>query len=307
LIVAELSRGELRRRLRGPGLRLRTGPFVTCIRSPLERLAETLALLYAQHPVEDAEGFADFHVSVARPSGPRRWIRSQVLFRFDDTTPFAPMPGGQGFPMLEWGLNWCVSSHCHQYLILHAAVLERHGRALILPAPSGAGKSTLCAALMFSGWRLLSDELTLIDPTSDLIVPLPRPVGLKNASIDVVRRFAAEAIFSPVVRETIKGSVAHLKPVEAAVRRALEPALAAWVVVPHYLPGAQARIEPYPKAQAFMRLVEGSFNYHVHGRAGFEALARLIDRSECHSFSYSRLEDAATVFERLAVAHRAAA
>jgi HprK-related kinase A len=281
-------------------LRLRTGPLVTCIRSPLASLGGTLWLLYAEHGVEDADAFADFHVSVERPSGPRRWIRSQVLFRFDDTTPFAPMPGDQGFPMLEWGLNWCVSSHCHQYLILHAAVLERDGRALILPAPSGAGKSTLCAALMFSGWRLLSDELTLIDPSTNQVVPLPRPVGLKNASIDVVRRFAAQAIFGPVVHETIKGSVAHLKPVESAVWRALEPALPAWVVLPHYLPDTEPRIEPYPKAQAFMRLVESSFNYNIHGRAGFETLARLIDRSECHEFSYSRLEDAAIVFERLA-------
>jgi hypothetical protein len=43
-------------------------------------------------------------------------------------------------------------------------VLERGGRALLLPAPSGSGKSTLCAGLAFNGWRLLSDELALLDP-----------------------------------------------------------------------------------------------------------------------------------------------
>ena len=65
--------------------------------------------------------------------------------------------------MLEWGLNWCVAGHAHQYLMLHAAALERNGRAVILPGDPGAGKSTLTAALMLSGWRLLSDEITLVD------------------------------------------------------------------------------------------------------------------------------------------------
>ena len=49
--------------------------------------------------------------------------------------PFAPLPLDQAFPMLEWGLNWCVSAHCHQYLIFHAAVVEKSGPRA---DPSGA-------------------------------------------------------------------------------------------------------------------------------------------------------------------------
>ena len=220
--VADLERCQLNRLLKTSGLRVRTGPVVTCIRSTLAEVRDGLALHYGAHPAEDKTVFADFHINVDRPRNLRRWVNPQVVFSLDSHQPFAPLPGGQGFPMLEWGMNFCVSAVANQYLILHAAVLERYGRALILPAPSGSGKSTLCAGLLFRGWRLLSDELTLLDPQSGQVVPLPRPVSLKNASIDVLRRFAPKVEFGPIVHETMKGSVGHFKPPVDAVRRAAE-------------------------------------------------------------------------------------
>jgi len=297
LIVSDLTPRALRQQLHGTGLRLRTGPIVTRIRSRLDAVVAGVALHYAGHPVDDAAGFADFSVSVERPSSLRRWISPQVVFRIDGDASFAPLPGDQGFPMLEWGLNWCVSSHCHQFLIVHAAVLESGGKALILPAPSGSGKSTLCAALAFNGWRLLSDELALLDPGRGHVVPLPRPISLKNESIDLIRSLVPRATFGPAVHETMKGSVAHVRPPEDAVAQSSETAIPGWVVCPRFLAGAEARLEPMPKARAFMTLVDSTFNYNVHGRQGFIAMTRLIDQSDCYQFSYSRLEDAVRVFD----------
>ena len=305
MIVEELAPPALARRLRQGGLRLRTGPVVTNIRSPLLAVGRGIALHYAQHVVEPEGGFSDFHIGVERPPTLRRWFNPQVIFRFDGMQPFAPLPGDQGFAMLEWGLNWCISSHCHQYLIVHAAVLERGGRALILPAPSGSGKSTLCAGLVFGGgWRLLSDELALIDPASGYVVPLPRPVSLKNNSIDVMREFAPTAHFGEVVHETAKGRVAHVRPPAEGVLRSSQTAVPAWVVLPHYEGGAPAELRPLSRARAFMSLVENAFNYNVHGRGGFAAFANVIDRCQCHEFSYSSLPEAVAVFDRLARAER---
>jgi HprK-related kinase A len=300
LIVGDLGPRALSNRLAGPGLRVRTGPVVTCIRSRLEPVVTGIGLHYAAHPLESDEAFADFHISVERPRNLRRWIERQVIFRFDGESPFTPLPGHQEFPLLEWGLNWCISSQCHQYVTLHAAVIERGGRALILPAPSGSGKSTLCAGLIFRGWRLLSDELTLIEPATGLVSPLPRPVSLKNKSIDVIRSFAPEAVFSPVVPDTAKGSVAHFRPPAQTVARAAEKAMPGWVVLPRYVAGADACLQPVPKARAFMQLVDNAFNYDVHGRQGFKILARVIDQCDCYEFTYSSLDDAAAVFARLA-------
>jgi HprK-related kinase A len=303
LRLGALQPAQLQRQLDRGDLRLRTGPFVTAIRSSLPAVQHGLAALYADHATEPGAAFTDFVISVDRPAGLRRWVKPQVVFHFDGHAPFAPLPGDQGFPLLEWGMNWCVYGHCHQYLSLHAAVLERGGRALILPAPSGSGKSTLCAGLAFNGWRLLSDELTLIDPARLAILPLPRPISLKNASIDVIRGFVPDAVFSDVVHDTSKGSVAHCKAPPDAMARAQEVARPGWLVVPRYEAGAEPRLEPLPKARAMMKAVESTFNFNIQRRGGFELLGQWVDRSECFEFRYSRLQDAVAVFDEL---HRAA-
>lgn len=300
MIVGELSRAELTRLLTGSGLRLRTGPVVTQVHSRLPALAEGVALHYAEHPVEPSEGFADFHVQVSRPRGVRRWLQPQVLFQFDGAPPFYPLPASQAFPMLEWGLNWCVSAHCHQYMILHAAVVERSGHALLLPAPPGSGKSTLCAGLVNRGWRLLSDELALIDLASGEIVPLARPVSLKNESIGVIRRFSPAAVIGPTVHDTLKGSVAHMKPPVDSVRRVTEPARPRWVVVPRFQTGAALQLNPLSRGRAFMQLVDSAFNYHLHGRRGFEVLAQTAEACTCYELAYAELSDAVDACSALA-------
>ena len=298
--LAALSDDQLATALAHGRLRLRTGPFVTQIGSGLDEVMRGVAALYADYPLEDEQGFVDFVIRVDRPPGLRRWIRPLVLFSFDGETPFTPLPGTQGFPMLEWGMNWCISAKCHQYLTLHAAVLERGGRAIVLPAPSGSGKSTLCAGLAYRGWRLLSDELTLIEPASGRIVPVPRPVSLKNASIDVIKGFAPEALFSEVCRDTTKGSVAHCRAPGEAIPRALEPAAPGWVVLPRYQAGAETELRPLSKPQAVMRLIDCAFNFNIHRHAGFAALCQLVDQSDCYEFSYSRLDEAVQLFAQLA-------
>ena len=298
--LGDLTPTALRQHLQQGRLRLNTGPFCTRIQTSLPDVADAIARLYANHTVAAEVGFTDFDVGVRRPLGWRHWYKPQVLFELGGQVPFNPLPGDQGFPLLEWGMNWCVYSMCHQYLILHAAVLERGGQALILPAPSGSGKSTLCAALSFAGWRLLSDELTLIDPRDGCTVPNPRPVSLKNQSIAVIQDFAPSVHFGSRVTETSKGTVAHFAPSVDAVRRADERARPAWVVLPRYTAGHPTTLRAAERATAFMHLVENAFNYPVFGAEGFELLAAVIDQCQCGHFEYSNIHEAVDLFGRLA-------
>jgi HprK-related kinase A len=300
VIVADLPRPALESRLENRGLSLRTGGYVTRIRTSIPAVASGVARLYAEYPVTDDLDFADFQVTVRRPAGVRGWIKAQSQFYVDGQPPFKPLPLAQAFPLLEWGLNWCISSHCHDHLVIHAAALERDGKTAILPAPPGSGKSTLCAALVHDGWRLLSDELTLVRLDDSRLAPLPRPVSLKNGSIDIIRRRAPDAVFSPVVRDTVKGSVAHMKPPRDSIARASETAAPGWIVFPRFA-GEQspARLSLLPKSEAFLRAAGNAFNYSLLGLRGFEALAGVVDASECYEFAYGKLDDALAIFAAL--------
>ena len=302
LSLASMSRRELGERLAGPGLDLGTGGFVTRLSSPIASVADGLHLLYGDYPVHPDGQFADFHVSLMPSPGLRRWYKPQVNFCYDGQPVFRPLPLDHAFPMFEWGLNWCVSAHANNHLIVHAAVLEKDGLAVILPAPPGSGKSTLCAALVSRGWRLLSDELTLIRPADGMLVPLPRPISLKNASIDVMRAYQDGIVMSTPVADTTKGTVAHIKAPAASVARSGELARAAWIVFPRYQAGAATQLAPVSKGQAFMRVAENGFNYSVMGPTGFDALAKVIGQSDSFDFSYSVLDEAIAVFDGLAAA-----
>jgi HprK-related kinase A len=300
LKCSDLPVDTFRRQLGAQGIWLPVSSWVFHLRSDDARVAHGLQLLYGDYAVAlDDPGFADFHVQVRRARGLRRWMTAQVVFEVDGDQPFHPFPASQAMPMLEWGMNWCVSNFTNHLLVLHSAVLEREGRAVLLPAPPGHGKSTLCAALAARGWRLLSDELALVDLHTGLLHPFPRPISLKNRSIDVISAFAPGAVLSAPVRDTVKGDIAYVRPPPESVRRSEEPATPGWLVFPRYRPGSTARFLPLHKADAFKQLAEQAFNYYVLGRLAFETVAGLIDRCDCFSFEYETLESGVAAFEAL--------
>ena len=237
-----------------------------------------------------------------QPKNLRRWIAPQVIFRFDNYVPFKPLPADQAYPLFEWGLNWCFSTQYHRHLVIHGAVVEKNGRALILPAPPGSGKSTLCAALVNRGWRLLSDELTLVTLDEIAIVPMCRPLSLKNESLQIIQNFEATATLGPPAYDTSKGTVGHMRAPTSSVVRSQEKALPAWVVFPKYEAGAHTQLDAHPKASAFMKIADNSFNYSMLGLRGFETVAQLIDRCDCYEFKYSNLDEAIALFNTLAEA-----
>ena len=300
MILSELSPFGLKQQLCGQGLVIRTGPFNFRILSPIDSVAQGLKLLYADYTLADDSEFVDFTVKLASSQGLRRWWHPQVRFVYDGHSPFAVLPIDHAFPLLEWAMNWCISTQAHQYLTLHAAVLERNGCAVIMPAPPGSGKSTLCAGLVNRGWRLLSDELALISLLDGTIAPLGRPVSLKNQSLDVIAKFSPEAVMNQVTHDTSKGSVSHMKVPSEHVLRLQESAKPRWVIFPKYVPHAVTELTPRSKANSMLELGRNSFNYTVLGLLGFESLAEVITSSDCYDFQYSQLDEAVTVFDELA-------
>jgi hypothetical protein len=295
--LAEVHQPELQRALAGRGLWIDLGAATVQTQSDSVDFAAQLQSVYGQFPFEDQGIWADLHVRIRRPRGVRRWLRPQIRFQCDGQRPFEPFPADSPLPLFEWGCNWLIGRRLNDLLLLHAGAVEKSGLALLLPALPGSGKSTLTAALSQRGWRLLSDEFGAFDPESGAFRALLKPIALKNQSIDVIRRFAPEAVFGPEFPKTRKGTVAHLAPPREAVVRRYECARPGAVILPKWVANSPTRFETLAENVVFAALAFNAFNYSLLGALGFQAVLRLVRQCPAWQLVYSDLDEALATIE----------
>jgi HprK-related kinase A len=296
--LGEQSLDDFADRLAGLGVTFGSGPFVIRLKVSVPEIAAPIHLLYRDFPLL-SDDFVDYHVEIKSTGRTLPWTEPSYQFRRDNASPFPPFGRYMCLVMLEWGLNWCFYGQADQFLNIHAAVVAREDQALLLPGQPGAGKSTLCAALANRGWRLLSDELALIRPGDGQVLPIVRPLSLKNQSIELIRGFAPEAVLGPETDNTAKGRIALVRPPRDSVLQAKVPARPAWIVFPRYVPSAPAELVPASKTRSFFRLAGNSFNYQILGEIAFRETCKLVDACACYDFTYSDLDKAVAVLDRL--------
>ncbi len=112
----------------------------------------------------------------ARPNGP---IAHRVTVGRVDRGDRDGGPG-RGWDRVESELALFAAERLAGLVAVHAAVIVRGSRALIVPGTSGAGKSTLCVAAADAGADVLSDEYGLVDPTSGLVTGWRRAVRVRR-------------------------------------------------------------------------------------------------------------------------------
>lgn len=80
---------------------------------------------------------------------------------------------------LEWQIvDDLIKSH-RKYTILHAAALRYMDKGYIFIGRQGHGKTSISILLLLNDFELLSDEIALIEPSSNKIYPFPRNLIIK--------------------------------------------------------------------------------------------------------------------------------
>ena len=270
---------------------MQVGPVTFRVGSAWGAPVRALRGLYSAYPQGD--GVADYTVRL-EPAGPgRRWVRPSVRIGGDYVLPdAAPLPLAHGLVAAEMAMNLQMALGERRFLLLHAASVEKDGRAMILTGESGAGKSTLSAMLGERGWRFMGDEFALLEPRTGLLHPFPRPVSLKNEAIAVMAAEVAADRFGPAMEGTPKGRIQHLRPNRAAIARMSEAARPALILFPRF--GKARDLRPVGPAEAFMRLTQASTNYVAMGERGYDALTGLVRDCPAAAADYP---DAAAAFE----------
>lgn len=168
----EEPRARVRCRIADVDVEVR-GPKTAIV--PLER-----AFARLPHVPEDG----DSAVAVEVRHGAKGWVVSES---------FSPQPRVLGNRASGGWLAMEVANSImaevasrSKFLIIHAAVLERNGAALVVAGRAFAGKSTIATHLLARGWRMLSDEYALIEPITGSVVPYQKLMYLRSAVIPML-------------------------------------------------------------------------------------------------------------------------
>ena len=168
---------------------------------------------------------------------------------------------------------------------IHAGVVTTSAGAIVLAGPSGAGKSTLALALLRLGAQFASDELALVAPDDRTVLPFPRAIHVRPATLDLVPGLAwlrAEPSFD--FGGGAEWAVEPDRIGDALGARAAEPAPVALVVLLE--PGPDDRPDPVAidvqAGVAAMELLRGAptaafdFRATLHRVASFAGSVRCV-------------------------------
>jgi len=196
-------------------------------------------------------------------------------------------------------MNWCIAAHEFTRFLLHSAVLVKNNRAILCPAAPGSGKSTLSAYLGLNGWSVYSDEMAIIDMEDLNVLPVFRPVCLKNESIFLLKKWHPDAIITPTCHDTQKGDVAHVKVLSWQQYQKLRPAPISALVFPKFQVGSKLEIFQLDQLDAFNQLVHNAFNYNVLSYPGFQLVGRIVELANAYEVRYSDLKELSYFFDEL--------
>ena len=93
---------------------------------------------------------------------------------------------------------------------VHAALVARAGRAVLIFGPSESGKSTLATALWQSGFSFLGDDVAMVDLATGDVQSVPRRVSLRTPSQALLgNNLWSRLIASPASEMTSDGCLFH--------------------------------------------------------------------------------------------------
>ncbi len=176
---------------------------------------------------------------------------------------------------------------------LHAACVERNGKAVLLCGNSGAGKSSLAYACARAGWRFLSDDASyLVCQRDRLVVGNSQRLRLRPSAEQLFPEFGGLGL---TPRAAGKPSIEI--PTSQLSLATTDRAIVEHVVFLNRQLGSEAALLPLPRpvALAWARQAAAT-EWNNHERA--QTLDRLLS-ARLHEMRYSSLDDAVTCLEQL--------
>ena len=143
-------------------------------------------------------------------------------------------------------------------MFLHAGVVARNGRAIIIPASSFSGKTTLVAELIKKGALYYSDEYAVLDENG-FVHPFPKML--------LVRGIINEFTQVDCTIESFGGEVG-VKPIPIGL-----------VLITKYEKTSNPNIEMLSRGQGIMEMLKHTIPIRYKPEFALEVLNRAVDRA----------------------------
>ncbi len=222
---------------------------------------------------ESARRYTYDLIDLAQAGIDHPWAARFVLLR-EGRVLYGSARGDDLVDYADWHAASTALTAASTYAVFHSAVLDDHGRGLLLPAASGSGKTTLTAALVCAGFGYLSDEAALVDPATRRVHAYPKPLSIKRP-LPTARLLALP---DEVAREAPRelGRVWHLDPTRLAADCRREATEVRAIIFPRYEPHGRTALQSLSRSEAALRLLRCGVNDRArppHGVALATALA----------------------------------
>lgn len=194
---------------------------------------------------------------------------------------------GLVMPRVEREINQYLVEVLGDRLLLHAAGAEYGQRAIILPATSGSGKTTLAGGLVQRGCAYLTDELVILHPRMNKVVPFPKALSLKEGSYEYFESFGPDPT-GPKYDRVWYLDPERLRPGSVVQK----PTPIGWVVFPRYEAGATTSVEALTVGETVLGLFENTVNITRHKEKGLDRLIGIAKHAPGYRLVFGDLAEA---------------
>lgn len=227
---------------------------------------------------------------------------SYQLARFDDRACISRnrsrgmiVPADEAVPALKALLTEDVLASLGAKIALHAALLVRNAKGLLICGAPGAGKTTLTLALLEAGFACGGDDIALLG-ADGRVQGVPFAPALKRGSWDLVDGMRETIGAAPIHRRLDGKRVRYIASIPYAPREAVP--LGTIVLLRRRRKGPVAICEAEP-ARVLSELFAGAFTPAQRlGLPQFETLLGAIRGARAVELSYSRLDEAVETLSR---------
>ena len=235
------------------------------------------------------------------PSGGR--TPKTVQIRMDGRIRYRHVPVAQLALYLQGLINLLVlRAHwgCDRYCLVHAAVVAKGGRGVLICGKSGCGKSSLSLALMFRyGYQYLTDEIACWDAHQGKIVAYPKAIVLKEKGYRRFQKKHPRLLARMHDARIFSRKLWYINPALHFPSKIRKTARIRLVVFPIYREKGQTQVSPISKVRALLSLHKQRFDANGFGQNDFEKLAELMRRATASQVHYHDVFEAADTIDAL--------